>query len=99
MHRHDKADCCRNIEINKNLPLEDHIMTKLKSLFAILIFVLPTLLWPTAMYAESAGPDDIDCLYPSPTDRFGLTVYSDQSIDHYDVTPLSAGRYLNWRAT
>ena len=73
-------------------------MTKLKSLFAVLIVALPTLLWPTTLQAQSAGPDDTSCLYPSPTDRFGVTVYANQSIDSYDVAPLTAGRYLNWRA-
>lgn len=77
---------------------EDGVMTKFKSLFAILIVVFPTLLWPTALHAQPEGPDDTNCLYPSPTDRFGVTVYADQSINSYDVTPLSAGRYLNWLA-
>ncbi len=72
-------------------------MTKLKSLFLILIVVLPTLLWPTTLHAQPAGPEDSNCLYPSPTDRFGVTVFTDQSIDSYNVTPLSAGRYLHWQ--
>ena len=85
MRRHDKADCCCKFEIDENRSLEDPIMTKLKSLFAVLIVALPTLLWPTTLQAQSSGPDDTSCLYPSPTDRFGVTVYANQSIDSYDV--------------
>ena len=73
-------------------------MTKLKRLFAILIVVLPTLLWPAALHAQPAGPDSSDCLYPSPTDRFGVTVFSNQTIGQYDVSPLAAGKYLDWHA-
>ena len=74
-------------------------MTKRKSLLVLVILVLSALLWPAALYAEPAGPDDSGCLYPSPTDRFGVTVFADDSIDYYDVTPLSAGRQLNWKAS
>ena len=98
MRRRDKADCCHLIEIDENLTLEERVMTKLKSLFVILIVALPTLLWPTTLHAQPAVPDDTNCLYPSPTDRFGVTASADQSIDSYDVAPLSAGRYLNWQA-
>ena len=88
-----------SLEIDKHLLLEDRVMTKFIRLFAILIVVLPTLLWPSTLQAQPAGPDDTSCLYPSPTDRFGVTVFSDQSITLYDVSPLSAGKYLDWRAT
>ena len=74
-------------------------MTKFKSMLMILIVVLPTLLGPTALHAEPAGPDDTNCLYPSPADRFGVTALPDLLIDSFDIAPLSAGRYLNWRAT
>ena len=33
-------------------------MTKFKSMLMILIVVLPTLVWPTALHAEPVGPDD-----------------------------------------
>ncbi len=73
-------------------------MLKLRSLLAVMIVAAPTLLWPTALHAEPASPGDTECLYPSPTDRFGLTVYTDTPIDLFDVSPLSAGRYLDWQA-
>ena len=74
-------------------------MTKFKSMLMILIVVLPTLVWPTALHAEPVGPDTTDCLYPSPTDRFGITADGDKPIGLYDVSPLAAGRYLDWRAS
>lgn len=51
-----------------------------------------------AAYAEPLAPDSSACLYPSPTDRFGVTVYAEDEISYYNVTNLGAGRYLNWRA-
>ena len=74
-------------------------MTKFKRMLMILIVVLPTLLWPAALYAEPAGPEDTDCLYPSPTDRFGVTVSDNQPLVRFNVAPLSAGRYLDWKAS
>lgn len=73
-------------------------MTKFKSILLMLIVALPTLLWPTVLHAEPAAPNDTSCLYPSPTDRFGVTVIPDLPLVLFDVTPLAAGRYLNWRA-
>lgn len=61
----------------------------------LLAILVASLVTPSVAVAE---PGDTDCLYPSPTDRFGLTVYSDQEIDDYNVATLNAGRYLNWRA-
>jgi hypothetical protein len=71
-------------------------MRKLTSLVTLAIVVLSTVLvLPGAALADG---DTTNCLYPSPTDRFGVTVYADEQIDSYDVSPLKAGRYLNWRA-
>ncbi len=71
-------------------------MRKLMSLVTLAIVALSTFLVspPTVL----ADPDTTNCLYPSPSDRFGVSVYANQQIDDYDVTPLRAGRYLNWRA-
>lgn len=66
------------------------------SRICLAMIVLSTLLVSPSVVR--ADPETTNCLYPSPTDRFGVTVYADQEIDSYDVTPLGAGRYLNWRA-
>lgn len=73
-------------------------MTKLKSILPAVILAVTTVLGPATALAQPAGPEDSNCLYPSPTDRFGVTVFHDQSIDWYDVRPLSAGKYLDWQA-
>lgn len=68
-------------------------MTTLQS--AVLLLILAaSLLTPSVARAE---PGDTNCLYPSPTDRFGVTVAGDQDVDDYNVAVLKAGRYLNWR--
>ncbi len=61
----------------------------------LLLILLASLVTPSVALAE---PGDTNCLYPSPTDRFGITVYSDQEITDYNTRLLRAGRYLNWRA-
>lgn len=58
------------------------------------LFLLPT----SVVQADTDVPPPTNCLYPSAADRFGITVYSSDEITRYNVTPLSAGRYLNWRA-
>lgn len=67
-------------------------MTYRSALF--LLIVLASLVMPSVALAE---PGDTNCLYPSPTDRFGVTVAGEQEIDDYDASVLKAGRYLNWR--
>lgn len=66
------------------------------SLASLAIVVISTFLMSPA--PALADPDTTNCLYPTPADRFSITVYSDQQIEDYDVTPLHARRYLNWRA-
>lgn len=58
------------------------------------LFLLPA----SVVQADTDIPPPTNCLYPSAADRFGITVYSSDEITRYNVTPLSAGRYLNWRA-
>ena len=71
-------------------------MRKRLNLAILAMVVLSTcLVWPRAALADA---DTTNCQYPSPTDRFGVTVHAHQQIDSYDVSPLKAGRYLNWRA-
>lgn len=71
-------------------------MSKLLSRVGLAMIVLSTLLVsPSVVLAD---PDTTNCLYPTPADRFGVTVYADQQIGDFDVTPLAAARYLNWRA-
>ena len=70
-------------------------MSKLLSRVGLAMIVLSTLLVsPSVVLAD---PDTTNCLYPTPADRFGVTVYADQQIGDFDVTPLAAARYLNWR--
>jgi hypothetical protein len=71
-------------------------MRNLVSLAILAATLLSTIL--ISPPAARAQTETTNCLYPSPSDRFGVTVYGDQYIDDYDVTPLMAGRYLNWRA-
>lgn len=65
------------------------------------ILIVLTLVVMLASFAAPstvrADPDTTNCLYPSPTDRFGITVRGDQNISWFDVSPLTIGRYLNWR--
>lgn len=68
----------------------------LLNLVTLAIVALSTfLVSPRAAFAD---PETTNCLYPSPTDRFGLTVHAYQQIGDFNVTPLRSGRYLNWRA-
>jgi hypothetical protein len=71
-------------------------MSKLLSHVGLAMIVLSTLLVSPSV--ALADPDTTNCLYPTPADRFGVTVYADQRIGDFDVTPLAAARYLNWRA-
>lgn len=71
-------------------------MFRSMSRICLAIIVLSTLLISPAVV--HADPETTNCLYPSPSDRFGVTVYADQEITDYDLSPLGAGRYLNWRA-
>ncbi len=71
-------------------------MSKLLSRVGLAMIVLSTLL--VSPFVVSADPDTTNCLYPTPADRFGVTVYADQSISSFDVAPLAATRYLNWRS-
>lgn len=66
------------------------------SRICLAIIVLSTLLISPAVV--HADPETTNCLYPSTADRFGVTVYANQEITDYDLSPLGAGRYLNWRA-
>ena len=61
----------------------------------LLLILAVSLVMPSVAWAE---PGDTNCLYPSPTDRFGVTVFGDQQISDYNAAALKAGRYLNWRA-
>jgi hypothetical protein len=72
------------------------IMRRVTSLVSLAIVVISTVLISPA--SVLADPDTTNCLYPTPADRFHLTVYAEQEIDDYDVTPLAARSYLNWRA-
>ncbi|MCD6289500.1 MAG: hypothetical protein J7M34_03280 [Anaerolineae bacterium] len=49
--------------------------------------------WAVPVQAADAGPDS--SLFPSDNERFGVDVASD--ITRFDVTPLHAGWYANWR--
>jgi hypothetical protein len=60
------------------------------------MIVLSTLL--VSPVPALADPDTTNCLYPTPADRFGITVYNDDDITAYDLTPLGASSYLNWAA-
>lgn len=71
-------------------------MSKLLSRVGLAMIVLSTLLVSPSV--ALADPDTTNCLYPTPADRFGVTVHADQRIGDFDVTPLAAARYLNWRA-
>lgn len=63
---------------------------------ALMLAALSAFLMPAAVLADPGVTGN--CLYPSPADRFGITVYSNQQITSYDVSSLGASRYLNWRA-
>ncbi len=60
------------------------------------LVVFSALLMPASALADPGVTGN--CLYPSPADRFGITVYSNQQITSYNVSSLGASRYLNWRA-
>lgn len=71
-------------------------MRTLVSLASLAIVVISTFLMsPAPVLAEA---DSTNCLYPTPADRFSITVYADQNIQNYNVTPLHVRNYLNWRA-
>ncbi|HSN77070.1 MAG TPA: CARDB domain-containing protein, partial [Anaerolineae bacterium] len=71
-------------------------MRRLISLVSLATVVISTfLISPSTVFAD---PDTTNCLYPTPADRFSITVYADQEIDDFDITPLMARSYLNWRA-
>jgi hypothetical protein len=72
------------------------MMLRMISRVCLAMIVLTTLLVSPA--PAFADPDTTNCLYPTPADRFGITVYAEDEIGAYDVTPLGARRYLNWRA-
>ncbi|MEZ4770209.1 MAG: CARDB domain-containing protein [Caldilineales bacterium] len=61
----------------------------------LLAILVGSLVMPSVVQAE---PGDTNCLYPSPTDRFGVTVAGHLEITDYNVGVLRSGRYLNWRA-
>lgn len=63
-------------------------------ILAMMVVMTIAALAPSKAWAD---PDSTNCLYPSPTDRFGITVRGDQEITWFDVSPLTIGRYLNWR--
>ncbi len=72
------------------------MMRKLIHLATLAVVVLSAfLVSPRNAFAD---PDTTNCVYPSQSDRFGITVYGDQYISDFNVTPLRSGRYLNWRA-
>lgn len=61
----------------------------------LLVILVVSLVMPSAALAD---PGDTNCLYPSPTDRFGVTVFAHEQITDFNAGALRAGRYLNWRA-
>ncbi|MER2598786.1 MAG: hypothetical protein ABTQ73_04655, partial [Caldilineales bacterium] len=65
-----------------------------KSLLVFLLVMLQ-IMWPGIVRADD---DSDNCSYPSPADRFGITVYDSDAIGNYDVSVLGAGGYLNWKA-
>lgn len=62
-----------------------------KSLLVFLLVMLQ-IMWPGIVRADD---DSDNCSYPSPADRFGITVYDSDAIGNYDVSVLGAGGYLN----
>lgn len=49
------------------------------------------------LVAHGDGPVTA-CLYPSPHERYGVAVNSQERIEWYDVNSFPAGSYLNWLA-
>ncbi len=77
-------------------PKRSNMMRTVISLVSLAIVVLSSVLMsPAPVHAD---PDTTDCLYPTPADRFSFTVYADQQIENFNVTPLGARNYLNWRS-
>lgn len=82
--------------MNEQPPKELDLKRTVVSLILLMVMVISTsLVAPSSAWAD---PDTTNCLYPSPTDRFGVTVFGEEEISWYDVSPLTIGRYLNWRS-
>jgi len=72
------------------------MLRKLLNLITLAIVALSLfLVSPGSTFAD---PETTNCLYPSQADRFGLTVHAYHEIGDFNVTPLMARSYLNWRA-